>query len=36
MDEQLIDVEVEPYEQPQVDDLGSLEDVTQGAQPTSF
>lgn len=35
MDEQRIDVEPERYEAPEVEDLGSLEDVTLGAPPMS-
>lgn len=35
MDEQRIDGEPEGYEEPQVEDLGSLEDVTLGAPQMS-
>ncbi|MEZ5098890.1 MAG: lasso RiPP family leader peptide-containing protein [Thermoleophilia bacterium] len=35
MDEQRIDGEPTPYERPEVEDLGSLEDVTQGAPQVS-
>ena len=36
MDEQRIDDQPTPYERPEVEDLGSLEDVTLGAPPMSM